>query len=429
MHIKFLNLPTKTELSLKIDEELKQPLLLGNVIFMHQIIKNKANELKNKITEFTREIIAIPSMSGNEESVINRIKKEMDVIGYESIQIDGMGNLIGKIGDGEKILAIEGHADTVEVGNLDNWRHDPFKGKLEDDVIYGRGAADQKGGVASSVYVGKLLKELTIPDNYTIYIVVTVQEEIYEGLNWRYIIQEDEITPDMVILTEPSGLQIVNNQRGRVDLKVRTRGVSSHGAAPDLGENAIYKIVPIITDIQEMNLNLPLEPPFGKACISVTDISSTSPAINAIADSAMIHLDRRLTRRDTEESVISDLTSLESVKKAKAEVFIPENTYKSPSGQNYPIKAFYPSWYTEETVPITKTALIAYKRQFGTTGQFSHWSFSTNGAATKGIFNIPTIGFGPGFEKFAHTTDDQVPVNHLTKALEFYTAFIMTLGE
>jgi putative selenium metabolism hydrolase len=352
----------------------------------------------------------------------------METIGYENIQIDGMGNLIGRIGSGKMILAIEGHADTVEVGNQDKWEFDPFKGKIENDIIFGRGAGDQKGGVAASIYIGKILNELTIPENLTIYIVVSVQEEVYEGLNWRYIIQEDKILPDMVILTEPSGLRIVNNQRGRADLKVKTTGISSHGAAPDLGENAIYKIVPIVLDIQNMNRNLPLDPPFGKACISVTDIGSTSPAVNAIADSATIHIDRRLTKDDTEESIIEDLTSLLSVEEAKADVFIPEITYKSPSGQKYPIKAFYPSWHTEEGSSIMKTALSAYQKQFGESAKLAYWSFSTNGAAIKGIFDIPTIGFGPGFEKFAHTTDDQVPVEHLVKALEFYTSFIMTLS-
>ncbi|MHA1977941.1 MAG: YgeY family selenium metabolism-linked hydrolase [Candidatus Hodarchaeales archaeon] len=394
---------------------------------MYQTIKNKAFEVRNELIDFTRELITIPSTSGNEGSIIQRIKQEMKAIGYQSIQVDEMGNLIGRIGSGRKKLVIEGHADTVEVGNPDNWAFDPFKGKLENGIIYGRGAGDQKGGVAAAVYTGKILRELFIPKELTFLVVISVQEEVYEGLNWRYIIQEDKIYPDMVILTEPSGLKIVNNQRGRVDLKVKTTGISSHGATPDLGDNAIYKMIPIISDIQRMNRELPLDPPFGKACISVTDIRSTSPSINAIADSATIHIDRRLTKEDTEESVIKDLASLNSVKEANAAIYIPEIAYESPSGQKYPIKAFYPSWYTEETSPIVQTALTAYKQQFGQTAQFSHWSFSTNGAAIKGIFDIPTIGFGPGYEKFAHTTDDQVPVEHLIKSLEFYSSFIMTL--
>ncbi len=208
-------------------------------------------------------------------------------------------------------------------------------------------------------------------------------------------------------------------QRGRIDIKIKTVGISSHGAAPDDGENAIYKITPIIQDIEKLHWRLPIDPIFGKACISVTDISSTSPAVNAIADSATIHVDRRLTSKDTLESVITEIKSLSSVKMTDAQVYVPEHEYKSKKF-SYFIKAFYPSWIMEKNHPLIQTAAQIYQELFGKEAEFLQWHFSTNGAATKGIFDIPTIGFGPGYEKFAHTPDDQVPIEHLVKAMQFY---------
>lgn len=395
---------------------------------MNQIIKDIAMNLTNEVIDFTRETIAIPSITGNEGSVIERIKLEMEKIGYDKVWIDDMGNLFGQLGSGERLLAIDGHVDTVEVGNLENWNHDPFKGKFENGVIYGRGACDQKGGLASAIYSGKILKEIGVPGDITLVVVASIQEEIYEGLNWQYIIKEDRIKPEAVVLTEPSSLNIAIGHRGRVDIKIRTTGISSHGAAPELGDNAIYKIVPIVLDIQGMDSILPVDDIFGKANISVTDIRSTSPSINATADSSIIHVDRRLNQGDSLESIISEMEGLDSVKTAEAKVFVPEHEYKSKNGFVYPIKAYYPTWCMEESHPLVQTAIKAYQTQFEKEPILYHWRFSTNGAATKGIFNIPTIGFGPGYEKYAHTPDDQVPVEHLVKAMEFYTSFVKNWG-
>ena len=391
---------------------------------MKQQITNYSEELRKDVIDFTREIIAIPSISGNESQVIKRIKQQMEKFEYKNVHIDKMGNLIGQIGDGDKILAFDGHADTVEIGNLETWKHDPFEGKIENEIIYGRGACDQKGGIASLIYSGLILQKIGVPKDLTFLVVVSIQEENYEGLNWQFIVKEKNIMPNAVVLTEPTSLKIANAQRGRVDLKIQTKGISSHGATPDEGENAIYKIAPIIRDIEELHTTLPTDPTFGKACISVTDVRSTSPSINAIADTATIHVDRRLTYQDTLETVIAEIKSLTSVKKAKATVFVPEHEYQSENF-SYPIKAYYPAWIMKEDHPFVQSARAAYKIQFNTEPSFVKWSFSTNGAATKGIFNIPTIGFGPGYEKYAHTPEDQVPVEHLIKAIQFYTSFAM----
>ncbi|UCE13632.1 MAG: YgeY family selenium metabolism-linked hydrolase [Candidatus Heimdallarchaeota archaeon] len=395
---------------------------------MKDQIEDIATDLEQEVIDFTREIISIPSVTGNEGPVIKRIQKEMKKIGYKSIQIDDMGNLVGRIGSGENLIAIDGHVDTVEIGEKTSWKHDPFDGKLEDDIIYGRGACDQKGGVASVLYAGKILKEIGVPEKTTLLVVCSVQEEIYEGLNWQYIITENKVIPDAVILSEPSNLNIAIGHRGRVDIKVRTTGISSHGAAPELGDNAIYKIAPIVLDIIRMDSELNVDPIFGKGNVCVTDIRSTSPSINATADSSTIHIDRRLTSKDSEESVLNEIKALESVKRTNAEVYIPEHKYQSKSGSIYSVKGYYPSWYMEESHPLVQTASRAYEIQFNKDPVLNYWRFSTNGAATKGIFNIPTIGFGPGNEKFAHTIEDQVPVEHLVKAMAFYTQFVRLWG-
>ena len=391
---------------------------------MREKIKKLAESLKADITNFTRDIVAIPSITGDEGPVIERIMDEMKKLGYEKIYIDGMGNLHGRIGTGERLLAIDGHVDTVEIGNIDSWHYDPFKGKFENGIIYGRGACDQKGGLASAVYAGKIINEIGIPEDVTLLVVASVQEEVCEGLNWQYIIKEEKIKPDAVILTEPSNLTISKGHRGRIDIKVQVSGISCHGSAPDLGDNAIYKIAPIAKEVEDLHKNLNSEPVFGKGSIVVTKIHSDSPSINALADFAEIHLDRRLNANDTLESCLEEVTSLPSVKKVNAKVFVPEYDVKSHTGLIYPINAYYASWTMDEDHDIIQAASKAFKDQFEEKPVVKHWNFSTNGVATKGIYDIPTFGFGPADEKYAHTVNDQVPVEHLVRAMEFYSTFV-----
>jgi len=314
--------------------------------------------------------------------------------------------------------------DTVDVGNPEKWTHEPFNGTIENEIIYGRGASDQKGGLAAILFALKILTKIGIPENLQIIFVGSVREEEHEGLNWQHLIDVKRIKPDKVVLTEPSNLKIAIGQKGRVDLKITTDGISAHGANPDQGINAIYNLLPIIEDIRKLQKNLHTDPLLGKAQISVTAIESSSPNINATPDKAIIHVDRRLVSNESDLTAIEQLKNLESIKNTHARIFVPEYTVQLNSGKVFTFKSYYPSWVMDQKHPLVQQAMEVYRKQFQEEPQLKYWPFSTNGAATKGIFNIPTIGFGPGKEEHAHTPEDQVTVDHLIKATEFYIRLI-----
>jgi len=388
---------------------------------------DRINELANTFTEksvqFLRDIIAIPSTSCNEGPVIERIAQEMNDTGFEEVIIDPMGNVLGRIGNGKHIIAMDGHVDTVGIGNPANWKHDPFKGKVEDGVIYGRGASDMKGAMAAMVYAGKIIKEMGLEDDYTLYISGTVQEEDCDGLCWQYIINEDNIVPEVVLIAEPTNLQIYRGQRGRMEFEVVTEGISAHGAAPELGDNAIYKIAPLIREIEQLNDRLSNDDFLGKGSITISRIRSGSPSLNAVADMAAFYIDRRLTAGETLDTAKQQIISLPSFKNSGAKILIPEYNEPSYKGLNYPMQKYYATWTLEENHPVLKTAVNLYKQVFGEKIVPGKWGFSTNGVSTAGIFNIPTFGFGPANEIHAHTVDDQCPIDHLTEAMKFYAAF------
>ena len=392
---------------------------------MREAIASAAESSRENITSFVRDIVSIPSLSGEEGSVIERLRQEMVGIGYDEVHVDGMGNLIGRIGSGERVIALDGHCDVVDVGNPDIWERDPYSGALIDGVIHGRGASDQKGGLAAAIMAGKILSEVGLPDTHTLYVVASISEEEIEGANWRYIIEEEGIMPAVVLLTEPSDLKISIGQRGRMEMRVKTEGISCHGSAPDRGVNAIYRMAPVIQDIERLHQGMEEDSLLGGGSITVTDIRSTAPCLCAVADSATIHLDRRLTEKETLESAMREVEELPSARESGAEVFVPEYEVSTHTGLVYQVQAYYPTWLMDRSDPVVQSAIGAYREQFEGEPEITTWQFSTNGVVTKGVFDIPTIGFGPGREEHAHMPLDQVRVDDLVSAMEFYTAFVL----
>jgi len=380
--------------------------------------------IKSDLVRFMQDIIRIPSLSSEEGAVVERIRQEMLDIGYDEVTIDPMGNVLGRIGSGPRVIAFDGHCDIVDVGDADLWDRDPFSAEIEDGILYGRGASDMKGGVASSVYAGAILKKRGIPDNVSFYATATIQEEDCDGLCWQYIVNEDGLRPDLVVITEPTSMRIYRGHRGRMEMEVRTSGVSCHGSAPERGDNAVYKMAGIIADIEKLNERLEPRDPLGKGTVTISEIRSTSPSLCAVADGCTIHLDRRLTIGETEDTSVAEILALPSVKAAEATVTVLDYAVPSYTGLTYPTRKYYPTWETPaDSVPV-QTALAAYRKTFDSEPEVGHWTFSTNGVATAGMHGIPTVGLGPGHEHFAHAPNEQTEVEHLVGAAAFYAALV-----
>ncbi len=390
---------------------------------MYTKILKAAQDNERSVAKFLRDLIAIKSLSSQEEQVIHRIKREMEECGFDEVTIDPMGNILGRIGNGKRIIALDAHVDTVDVGNPENWTVDPFQGSEKDGIIYGRGACDMKGALASIVHGGKLIKQLGLQDDFTLYVVGSVQEEDCDGLCWQYIINEDKLRPELVVIAEPTNLALYRGHRGRMEIEVRTKGISCHGSAPERGVNAVYKMAPIVQEIEQLNERLTGEPFLGKGTVTIAEIRSTSPSLCAVADSAAIHLDRRLAATDTMESAVQEIRALPSVKQGEAEVVVLDYAVPSWRGLVYPTKKYYPTWLLPENHPALASGVTAYQQLFGSAPAIGRWVFSTNGVAVMGMHGIPCIGFGPGNEVYAHMATEHIPVEHLVKASAWYAWF------
>lgn len=373
-----------------------------------------------EMTKFLRDMIRIPSESSDEEKVVLRIKEEMETVGFDEVRIDKMGNIIGKIGNGKHLIAMDAHIDTVGVGEIKNWLFDPYEGYEDDSIIGGRGGSDQEGGMASMVYAGKIIKELGLVQDYTLLVTGTVQEEDCDGLCWQYLIQEENIRPEFVVITEPTNLNIYRGHRGRMEIKVTTSGISCHGSAPERGSNAIYKMAPILLELEKLNERLLDNDFLGKGTLTVSEVFYSSPSRCAVADGCSISIDRRLTDGETYLSALEEIRNLDSVKKVDARVEMYEYAKPSYTGLVYPTESYFPTWVLPEDHVVCKSTVKAYENLFLTKPKVDKWTFSTNAVSIMGRHNIPCIGFGPGKEEEAHAPNEKTFKEHLVKACAMY---------
>ena len=385
-------------------------------------ILQKAEEYKPQMSKFLRDMIAIPSESCGEEKVIQRIKAEMEAVGFDRVEIDPMGNVLGYIGNGSHLIAMDAHIDTVGVGNLDNWEYDPYKGYEDDEIIIGRGATDQEGGMASMVYAGKIIKDLNLQNETTLLVTGTVQEEDCDGLCWQYIIEESKIKPEFVVSTEPTSCRIHRGQRGRMEIRVDVKGISCHGSAPERGDNAIFKMAPILLELQELHNNLITDDFLGKGSLTVSEIFYSSPSRCAVADGCSISIDRRLTQGESWEMALEQIRDLPSVKKYNGVVTMYDYTKPSYTDLVYPTEAYFPAWVLEEKHPACQTLVESYRGLFSEEPVVDKWTFSTNGVSIMGRYGIPCIGFGPGHEDQAHAPNEKTWKSELVKAAALYAA-------
>lgn len=385
-------------------------------------IKRAAQNYEKEMSKFLRDLVRIPGESAGEEAHINRIAQEMRSLGFDKVEIDPMGNVLGYMGTGKTLICYDAHVDTVGIGNIDNWTFDPYEGFETDLEIGGRGTSDQLGGIVSSVYGAKIMKDLDLlSDKYTVLVTGTVQEEDCDGLCWQYIINEDQVKPEFVVITEPTDGNIYRGQRGRMEIRVDVKGVSCHGSAPERGDNAIYKMAEILQEVRDLNQVLHVDPFLGKGTLAVSEIFFTSPSRCAVADSCAISIDRRLTDGETFQLALDQIAALPSVVKYAAKVSM--YSYNRPSYKNlvYPTECYFPTWVIPGDHPATTAIVEAYEGMYGTP-LVDKWTFSTNGVSIMGRYGIPCIGFGPGKEAQAHAPNERTWKADLVRCAAVYAA-------
>jgi putative selenium metabolism hydrolase len=398
---------------------------------------SKVDELQARVSashdaiiKFFCELCAIPSYDSQIKDVGERVGAEMRQLGFDAVRFDQMGNILGRIGNGKRIIVYDSHIDTVGIGDPAAWDWHPLTGKIENGILFARGACDEKGSTPGMVYGLAIARDLGLLDGWTAYYFGNM-EEICDGIAPNTFVAVDpKVRPDFVVIGEPTKLHVYRGHKGRLEMKITADGRSAHAAHHHLGDNAVYKLLDIIAGIRDLDAHLPSDPFLGKATVVVTDAKVHTASINAVPERFDIFIDRRITFGEKREEVFAQIQALIPAD-LRAEVRVEELFYDAPSytGFRFPVDKYYPAWALAEAHPLVQAGQRTIQTLWGETRPTGKWGFSTNGTYWAGKAGIPSIGFGPGDEIYAHTMLDQNKLDDVVQATEFYALLPSLLAD
>ena len=387
-----------------------------------QNLNQRVANAEEDILRFFREIVAIPSMDSDIEEVGQRIGEEMRKLKYDEVYVDKYGSIVGKIGNGPKILLYDTHIDTVGIGDPSQWEWDPFEGKVEDGMLYARGALDEKNSTPGMVYGLAMARDLGLLDGFTCYVLGNI-EEWCDGVGCAAFHDWEGVHPDFVVIGEPTNMKVYHGHKGRIEMEITCKGKSAHAASNYMGDNAVYKMLPVIQAISEMEKDFVPHEFLGLGRVTVTRVSSVSPSTNAVPDECTIFIDRRVTFGETKEYWRKALEAI-IPEEHKKDFEIRKLVYTEPShtGAVYEYEQYFPAWALEEDHPFVQAGVETMKALWESEDPFGQgkWDFSTNGNYWTGKLGIPSIGFGPGNEIYAHAVNEHVPLKDVVEATKFY---------
>ncbi|MFH1228985.1 MAG: M20 family metallopeptidase [Candidatus Aenigmatarchaeota archaeon] len=356
--------------------------------------------------ELTQELIRINSENppGNERGVarfirdfLEGLKIPAEMIEFEKNRFD----VVASVGSGRGIM-LNGHMDTVPVGN--NWKHDPFGGNVVNGKLYGRGASDMKGGIASILaavqnlskekFKGKLLLTFVADEEAnqkgSEYLIKN-RRDIFKGIGYG-------------VMADSNDMQITTAQKGIVQIVVGFRGKAAHASTPELGDNAIYKAAEFVLEIRKLmsNLGKTRNPVMGSGTASVGTIKG-GIKVNVVPDFCNVEVDRRTIPGETLDYAINQIKEILKRLKLKADVQIKTSRMPMQIGEN------------SEMVTLLKK--ISKAKTSSSPGYMETEMYFKE-------LGIPCVDIGPGLDRQAHVADEYVPIKNLQKATNIYEKLI-----
>ena len=360
--------------------------------------------------ELAAELVRIKSLSGEEKEIADFLIRVLRR--FAAVERGPLGAIIAEMRRGEgPTVVFEGHMDTVPAGDEAAWSVPPFSGKEEKGYIWGRGAVDMKGAIAAQIAAAAASREEV---RGTLYLVYVPHEETAEGAVLSRVLEAIDV-PDLVVLGEPSDLRLAIGHRGRAVIKLLARGKTAHASMPNLGKNAISVMIKQLP--KALSRSLPEDPLLGKGTHAATSIYTPTWG-PIIPDRCVAEIDRRIVVGETRDSV------LETYRNLDLEAAIAREELVSYTGESFTVEHFYPAWYFDPAEGFVQWAWHSLGHP-----PFRVWRFSTDGVASAGIYELPTIGYGPGDESLAHQPDERVSVGDIARAAEGYRRLIKRMGD
>jgi len=379
-----------------------------------------------RLIAFTQSLVREPSLSGQEQAVVELILAEMRALGFDRAWADVNGSAIGLI-EGARpgpTLLLDGHCDTVGIAPGSHWAHDPFGAEIEKGCLYGRGVADMKGALAAMIHAAAGVDRARLAGRVAV--SATVVEEVMEGVSLRAVMEA--VRPDYVIVGEATQLDLNRGGRGRAEIHLETLGRPAHSSSPQLGLNAVHRMLPVVSAIERLPVKR--HAVVGEALCVLTDIiSDPYPGHSVVPSRCRVTYDRRLLPGETPESVLAAITSLyptpslPEAAQADLVAMLAEGEHATYTGQMLRGQKFFPAWVLDESHPLIRRALQGL-RAAGLAPGLGAYRFCTNAAYSAGVAGVPTVGFGPGGEGDAHVVDERLELDALIAAARGYRGIV-----
>ena len=373
---------------------------------------------------FAQDLIRIPSLPGEEGDLTRRVEAEMEALAYDEVYTDELGSVVGVVkgsGGGASAM-LSAHLDMVAAGDADEWEYPPFDGVIADGYLHGRGAMDIKGPLALQVHVAAALRGRVAGD-------IIVAHPVYEerggwGMD-RLVRAEGGLRPDVVIIGESTHGDIAIGHRGRSEVEIVGQGLAGHASAPDRARNALDLVPAILAGVHDLAARQEADDVLGRSSVVATGIDAVPASLNVIPDRVTITLDWRILPSDTEEALLArvrdalkpHLDRLEAGHwpgaSGAVEVRVATEVQRTYTGVSEERLLLSPGFLMDPDHPVVVAAARAVGTRGGNGGpaRVRPWTFATDGGWTCGVRGIPTIGFAPGEERYAHTNTERLQLD------------------
>ena len=370
-----------------------------------------------------QEVVRIPSLSHGEAEVAAVFVRHLEALGLDDIGIDVNGNVLAHLRGtgGGRSLMVNGHIDHVPTGDMP----DPFSGALVDaarwggrgQAIYGRGSCDMKCNVMASAYALGAIRAAGVRLAGDVVFVADVQEEIDSPAGVKSVI-EGGVRADYGLSTESTGCRVYLGHRGKLEFAIEVKGRTAHASEPANGVNAIMEARLVLDALEDLGRRLPGDALFGPATVTVTSLRSSPDNETALVpDRCLLRVDRRYVRGETPAACEEELRLM------LAAIQIDRADFRA----DLRLTNHYPLMEIDPASPLASAATEAADAvATGLGSRPGAWRFGVNGTFMSEA-GIPTVGIGPGDERWAHTRDEHVPVDELERAASIWIGMILRL--
>ncbi len=383
--------------------------------------------------EFAAELIRIPGMPGGEGEVAARVRAEMDALGLEDVRVDETGNVIGVArGRGEAPpVMLSCHLDVVAAGDPSGWEVPPYAGEVRDAFLHGRGAMDIKGPLAIQTYAAAAMADRAPGD---VIVAHTVLEE-RGGLGMKRLLEEGAVDPAAVVIGESTHGDVCIGHRGRAELEVILEGVAGHASAPNRASNALDLLGGVLEGIRDLAEGQGSDPELGEASLVATMVDVLPESRNVIPDLVIVAVDWRVLPGAAERELVAALRSAIRARVGAPpagltyDVRMASELQRTYTGYEEESSLFTPGFLMKPEHPVVRAAAGAVGRRFETSGnaRVRPWAFATDGGWSCGVNEIPTIGFAPGEERYAHTNEERLELEEARWAFERHPDLIVAM--